>query len=127
MSEPEKNKVQVERVAPNDVELGSLPVVYSNAVQVVGTPWDIQSVFGTSLRASPNWTVRVVQSPPHAKAYLRVLTEQVRHYEEQFGAIPDLLEDNREGVKITRGGAAVKSSSSAPEPPSGPTPAAPRE
>jgi hypothetical protein len=87
--------------------MGLPPALYSNAVQVTFSPYDLALNFfhlsvvptlgeasGGDAPAQPQVVAqsnqRVVMSPQHAKAFVRVLRENLEKYEAQFGALPDI-------------------------------------
>ena len=74
---------------------------YANGVQVVFSQWDFQFLFSQlSGAVTENPEVpqqqsylvsRLIMSPHHAKAFLKVLSSNLAIYEREFGEIPDLL------------------------------------
>jgi len=126
------SKKIVELEAPDMETVSRLPIIYSNTMQMITTPWDFQIRFGqvvpTEEGLSANWLVQVMQSPQHAKAFYHLLAQQIEAYEENYGEIPDL----RSSVTVkerTGGGEAdseAKTSSTGPAPPSGRSRSAPR-
>jgi|ERR1700728_3160523 len=74
--------------------------IYANNLQLEATPWDFRFYFGEIERAEPDATgqrlvkiyvedkVKIVMSPQHAKAMLKVLQQNVSSYESQIGPIP---------------------------------------
>jgi hypothetical protein len=83
------------------------PTTYSNAAQVLFSPWDfvidfahlavIQNVTQAEggeqqveTTAVAQATQRIVMSPQHAKAFLRILDQNVANYEAQYGDVPDI-------------------------------------
>jgi hypothetical protein len=72
-------------------------VIYSNHVQMALSPWDFVMSFyhldyggGGAEGAAARELVRVLLSPPQAKALRDLITRQVALYEENYGEILDL-------------------------------------
>jgi hypothetical protein len=66
--------------------------VYANQLELQITNWDFRFRFGEVSDQQEGITnvaekVRVVMSPQHTKAFLNILTENVRKYESAFGEI----------------------------------------
>lgn len=73
---------------------------YANNLVVEASPWDFRFLFGEIEKGEPDATgrrlaklyvedkVKIVMSPQHAKAMLKVLQENVSSYESQIGPIP---------------------------------------
>lgn len=94
--------------------IGSIPPgVYCNGLQILFSPWEFNFELAqlapeatieaanapldqgaqatlTGVRIHKHVVSRIVMSPQHAKATLKVLRENVEKYEAQFGEIPDL-------------------------------------
>lgn len=74
--------------------------IYSNSLNVEANPWDFRLYFGDIEKGEPDPTgsylakiyvedrVRIIMSPQHAKAMLKVLQDNVAQYEMQVGKIP---------------------------------------
>lgn len=70
--------------------------VYTNDTQLQMTPWDLRLVFGVVAEAptpvNPKVLVKTLcevrMSPQHAKKIASILLEQLKHYEENVGEIP---------------------------------------
>jgi hypothetical protein len=84
---PPKKKIEFE-------QSDSSPVFYVNSTGVRITQWDFLFQLGTisevtdaGVKVKEN--LRVYMSPQHTKAFLDLLSRQVRVYEEKFHAIPD--------------------------------------
>jgi hypothetical protein len=96
------------RNVPVPVQFGgaSAPAKYSNSALVLFSPWDFSFEFSQltpSIQPAPPGAdqqpqvqvMKLVQdwitmSPPHAKAFLRALGENVARYEDQYGVIPEV-------------------------------------
>ena len=72
--------------------------VYTNAMSVIVTPWDIVLLYGStdlpgSIRAGGQVVpviraeVAIIMSPQHAKAAVKALQAVVDQYEKQFGEL----------------------------------------
>lgn len=76
------------------VEIAKLPVFYAGALQISSSPFDFVFRFGISHRTAggraEEWQVQVIQSPPMAKVFLKLLQEQIEAYERNIGPIPDV-------------------------------------
>jgi hypothetical protein len=83
------------------------PMMYANAVQVMFSPWDLMLDFiqlaavqqmtegengeqRTETVTATQGVQRVVMSPQHAKAFLRILKENLDNYEKLYGEIPTI-------------------------------------
>ena len=70
--------------------------IYTNDTQLQMTPWDFRFSFGIIADAptlkNPNVLVKslceVRMSPQHAKKVATILIQQLKHYEETLGQIP---------------------------------------
>jgi hypothetical protein len=74
------------------VEKGPVPSIYANNAQVRVLPWDIRIDFGeVSEITGGEFVVErkayITMSPTHAKAFLKVLEDDLSNYEKQFGKI----------------------------------------
>ena len=78
MTEPEKDK-QHERIR----------TVYSNIVRIGHSPYEFMLDFGQFQPEGKRafMDVRIITSPPHAKAILKALKDNIARYEEKHGAI----------------------------------------
>jgi hypothetical protein len=71
-------------------------VLYANDTQVQLSPWDFRLIFGliTDAPTPERLQVRIKlvgevrMSPQHAKRVTKILTQQLKRYEDTFGAIP---------------------------------------
>jgi len=93
---------EVEEAQPKEGEqitIAFLPLedatpLYSNHMQILVSPWDLTFRFGVVTLAGDHVgakeVARVILSPQHAKAALRLFERQMRVYEERHGEIPDL-------------------------------------
>lgn len=78
---------------PKFVRVPAFVSTYSNNAQLRTSNWDVSCVFGEIVgeesAGAPiiEQRVSVVMSPQHAKAFLRLLQENIRKYEEAFGEI----------------------------------------
>ena len=64
--------------------------IYCNSVNLVVTPWDFTFAFGEFKNSNPptvEQSVGVIMSPPHAKAFLKILEDNMREYEKNVGEI----------------------------------------
>ncbi len=66
--------------------------IYANQVELQITNWDFRFRFGEVIDqqsdgASVAERARIIMSPQHTKAFLNVLSENVRKYEAAFGEI----------------------------------------
>jgi hypothetical protein len=70
---------------------------YANTVELRISNWDFRFKFGETIEQQNDELIavergRIIMSPQHTKAFLRVLSENLRKYEEAYGEIPtDLL------------------------------------
>jgi len=93
------------RNVPMPVPFGpSSTAKYSNNSMVLFSPWEFSfelsqvTPFLQGIDASGQPQVQLTKvvhdwismSPPHAKAFLRALAENVEKYEQQFGVIPEI-------------------------------------
>jgi hypothetical protein len=78
MTEPEKGK-QHERIR----------TVYSNIVRIGHSPYEFMLDFGQFQPEGKKafMDVRIITSPPHAKAILKALQDNIARYEERYGKI----------------------------------------
>ena len=95
----------------------SFQTVYSNAVSMLRTPFDIRVNFGLSkaqqaseptdgpIQMVNEQQVTVLMSPHHAKIFALIFITEIKKWEEQFGPIPISPEfAERVGIKIVEGG-----------------------
>lgn len=114
----DNNEVRFETVA-GVARTGELPLVYVNSAQVRLSPYDIQMLFGQAGEltdkgeVSVSNIVNITMSPQHAKAFVKLLSQQVESYERLVGPII-LLEPN-------------PSAANEPQPPSSRSPGAARK
>ncbi len=91
--EQKSEATEVKRAKTNWVRPDSpVPSIYANQVELHATNWDFRFRFGEAFDVqTENATVmertRVIMSPQHAKAFLNVLSDNVRKYEAAFGEI----------------------------------------
>jgi hypothetical protein len=69
--------------------------IYANNVELNVSPWDFKFRLGhvsdiTDELFSVEETAHVYMSPPHAKAFLKILSGALKKYEETFGKIIDV-------------------------------------
>lgn len=88
-------KEQQESVNPETKHVGTEDAlrVYSNAVTLQSSPWDIRLNFGQIERTDADGVqihdkVLIYMSPQHAKATLEVLRKTVERYEGTYGTLP---------------------------------------
>jgi len=70
--------------------------IYTNDTQLQMTPWDLRMVFGVIAEqptaSNPKALVKTLcevrMSPQHAKKVALILLQQLKHYEENVGKIP---------------------------------------
>lgn len=78
--------------------------IYSNLVLIVHSNAEFVLDFTKVLPGLPKAKVqsRVILAPPHAKALLNALKENIQKYEEQFGeiTIPGASNDKQFGFKL---------------------------
>jgi len=71
------------------------PTFYVNNAYATAGPWDVQIRFGhntvTDDGVVQKWDVQIIQSPTQAKAFLRILAQQLMNFEKSYGPIPDIL------------------------------------
>lgn len=75
-----------------------LQTIYANTAGVRGGPFDVAVQFGYAIGpvendeepATSHWLMRVAMSWEHARAFHRLLGEQIDKYEEQVGPIPNI-------------------------------------
>lgn len=60
---------------------------YANMAQIVHTPEEFVLDFMNIIPPAGNLVSRVIVSPAHAKRLAQALTENVKKFEDQFGAI----------------------------------------
>ncbi len=83
------------------------PVYYANGVGVRITPWDFAFQLGTISAADEKGikiqeNLCVYMSPQHTKAFLALLINQIKLYEEKFGVIPEVKVTVNSGDKKPR-------------------------
>ena len=65
--------------------------VYANSAQIETTVWDFKLIFGEITKADDKMvieqSVAIVMSPQHLKAFVGVLTHNLREYEKRVGEI----------------------------------------
>lgn len=95
--EREEDQKEEERIALKYLPLEEATPIYANHLQILIGPWDLTFRFGIITAVGEaigaKELTRVVVSPQHAKAILRLLERQVKLYEERHGEIPDLTKD----------------------------------
>lgn len=69
-------------------------LVYVNWVRAQSTPFDLGLDFGYNDAPGPpdSYPVRVVMSWEHAKAFIQLLENGLKSYEEQAGPVRDMVE-----------------------------------
>jgi len=82
MTEPEENKQK-------DEKYQRIRTVYSNVVRIGHSPYEFMLDFGQFQPEGKRafMDVRIITSPPHAKAILKALKENIAGYEEKYGTI----------------------------------------
>jgi hypothetical protein len=82
MAEPEENKQK-------DGKYQRIRTVYSNVVRIGHSPYEFMLDFGQFQPEGKRafMDVRIITSPPHAKAILKALGENIAGYEEKYGTI----------------------------------------
>jgi Protein of unknown function (DUF3467) len=103
----------------------------NNAYASAG-PWDVQIRFGhntvTEDGVIQKWDVQIIQSPTQAKAFLRILAQQLMNFEKSYGPIPDVLAVMEKQTQQSHEEEVSTSSSLSSQPPSKPSrPAAPKK
>ena len=92
MAQPEKDKQK-------DEKRERIRTVYSNIVRIGHSPYEFMLDFGQFQPEGKRafMDVRIITSPPHAKAILKALKENIAKYEEKNGKIgisPDEEEED---------------------------------
>lgn len=64
--------------------------VYCNGIQVAASPFDFTLILNNNSPLGEKFIGEIKMSPEHAKVFANILMENVRNYEEMFGAIPQL-------------------------------------
>ncbi len=82
-NQPQGQQQQVQVKITDEVLKG----VYANMVQVAHTPEEFVLDFMNLFGGAGIVTSRVVVSPAHMKRIVAALTENIKRYEDQFGAI----------------------------------------
>jgi len=82
MTEPEEEKQK-------DSQSSRIRTVYSNIVRIGHSPYEFMLDFGQFQPEGKRafMDVRIITSPPHAKAILKALEENIARYEEKHGKI----------------------------------------
>ena len=93
MTKPEKDK-QHERIR----------TVYSNIVRIGHSPYEFMLDFGQFQPEGKRafMDVRIITSPPHAKAILKALKDNIARYEERYGKISVTTDEEEEDVDTDR-------------------------
>ena len=86
---------------PKPIKSDNFRLDYANNVQVRGTFFDIRVIVGEFLHNDNDEIVfrediTVVFSPQHAKAFSKLLENQISDYEKKYGDIPILKESMSE-------------------------------
>jgi len=70
------------------------PSMYANNVEIKLSAWDVRFWFGEIQNVNPEAKeimvtrrVRVIMSPQHAKAFSKVLADNIQKYEDAFGEL----------------------------------------
>jgi hypothetical protein len=93
VNKPDETREESIRPKLNWLKLDNPPIsVYANQMELQITNWDFRFRFGEVSDQQEGITnvtekARVVMSPQHTKAFLNILTENVRKYESKFGEI----------------------------------------
>ena len=71
--------------------------IYVDTSKIGLSPWDFRFTFGLLLEPSPAKSaneeqVTVIMSPQHAKTFLRILGDNLKTWEDEFGVINDPLD-----------------------------------
>lgn len=82
-NQKDNNQQQIQIKATDEALKG----VYSNMAQIVHTPEEFVLDFMNIMPPAGNLVSRVLVSPAHAKRLAQALTENVKKFEDQFGAI----------------------------------------
>jgi hypothetical protein len=77
---------------------GLMPTSYANGARVLLSPWDFSLEFSYQVPQQDETTgeitaarlagQRITMSPQHFKAMLRIMEENLREYERNFGEVP---------------------------------------
>lgn len=75
-----------------------IPYYYANVAKISHSPYEFIIDLGITMPEAPNKamaTARVVMSPPHIKALLKAIGDNIIKYEDRFGRIsfPPALDD----------------------------------
>jgi len=93
MAEPEKGKQK-------DRKQERIRTIYSNIVRIGHSPYEFMLDFGQFQPEGKRafMDVRIITSPPHAKAILKALKENIARYEEKHGRIGASASDEDEDI-----------------------------
>ena len=82
MTEPEEDKQK-------DEKHKRIRTIYSNVVRIGHSPYEFMLDFGQFQPEGKRafMDVRIITSPPHAKAILKALKDNIAGYEEKYGKI----------------------------------------
>jgi hypothetical protein len=94
MTQPTQQK-QIQIKIPDEVMKG----VYTNNMQVMHTKEEFMMDFMNILPPNGIVSARVIVSPGHMKRMVSALTENLKKYEDQFGAITKAENPNEIGFK----------------------------
>lgn len=89
MTEPEKDNQQ-ERIR----------TIYSNIVRIGHSPYEFMLDFGQFQPEGKKafMDIRVITSPQHAKAILKALKDNIARYEERYGTIGSVGDEEEEDI-----------------------------
>jgi hypothetical protein len=93
MAEPGKDRQK-------DRKQERIRTIYSNIVRIGHSPYEFMLDFGQFQPEGKRafMDVRIITSPPHAKAILKALKENIARYEEKHGKIGASVSDEEEDI-----------------------------
>lgn len=94
--EPSAQPIVRANINRQTVDAAEFVSLYVNDTQVQLTPWDVRFIFGviseTPTENRPTILIKTIgevrMSPQHAKRVAMVLLQQLKHYEDTVGPIP---------------------------------------
>jgi hypothetical protein len=91
MTEPEKDKKK-------EGKQERIRTVYSNIVRIGHSPYEFMIDFGQFQPEGKRafMDIRIITSPPHAKAILKALKDNIARYEERYGKIGSANEEEED-------------------------------
>ena len=97
MAEPEKDEQKGKKHE-------RIRTVYSNIVRIGHSPYEFMLDFGQFQPEGKKafMDVRIVTSPPHAKAIMNALKENLAGYEEKYGKIGASMDGKEEDTETDR-------------------------